>query len=77
MIATSVFIPVEISELILGITPFRVVIFVINVAAVIWLTWAKRLFGVRGGKSAAEAQTQEASLISVERAAVVPPGPAV
>lgn len=73
VIATSVFIPVEIRELILGITAFKVVIFVINVAAVVWLIWAKRLFGVRGGKSAAEAENEEASLIAVEKAAMLPP----
>ena len=77
VIATSVFIPVEIRELILGITPFKVTIFVINVAAVVWLIWAKHLFGVRGGKAAAEAENEEASLIVVEKAAVVPPGPRV
>lgn len=77
VIATSVFIPVEIRELILGITPFKVTIFVINVAAVVWLIWAKHLFGVRGGKAAAEAENEEASLIAVEKAAVVPPGPRV
>lgn len=73
VVATSVFIPVEIRELILGITPFKVTIFVINVAAVVWLIWAKRLFGVRGGKAAAEAENEEASLIAVERAAVLTP----
>ncbi len=77
VIATSVFIPIEIRELILGITTFKVVIFVINLAAVVWLIWAKRLFGVRGGKAAAEAENEEASLISVERAAMIPSEPQV
>lgn len=77
VVATSVFIPVEIRELILGITPFKVVIFLINLAAVVWLIWAKRLFGVRGGRAAAEAENEEASLIAVEKAAVLPHDPRV
>lgn len=71
VIATSAFIPVEIRELIIGISAFKVILFVINVAAVVWLIWAKRLFGVRGGKAAAEAETQEASLLAVERSALI------
>lgn len=71
VVATSLFIPIEIRELIEGVTTFKVVLFVINVAAVVWLVWAKRLFGIRGGKSAAEAEHQESALITVEQAAVV------
>jgi uncharacterized membrane protein (DUF2068 family) len=69
VIATSAFIPIEIRELIVGITPFKVTIFIINVAAVVWLIWAKRLFGVRGGRAAAETEVEEASFLAVEKAA--------
>jgi uncharacterized membrane protein (DUF2068 family) len=31
------------------VTAFRLGAFVINVAAVVWLLWSKRLFGLNGG----------------------------
>lgn len=49
LVATSLFVPVEIYELTLGVSPFKVVTLVINLAIVLYLLWAKRLFGIRGG----------------------------
>ncbi len=72
VIATSLFVPIEIRELLEGVTAFKVILFSINIAAVLWLIWAKRLFGFRGGKAAAEAEHEEAALINVEKAAVIP-----
>ncbi len=69
-VATSAFIPLEIYELIEHLTAFKVVLLLINVAAVAWLVWAKRLFGVRGGVAALQAESEEASLVAVERAAM-------
>jgi len=40
-------------------------------AAVVWLVVAKRLFGVRGGLAAERAESEEVSLLTVERAAEV------
>ena len=48
-IATIVFIPYEVDELIKGISVLKVLTFVINVAIAAYLLWAKRLFGLRGG----------------------------
>ncbi|MFD3704147.1 DUF2127 domain-containing protein [Nocardia sp. NPDC058658] len=70
VIATSVFLPLEIYELIERVTVFKVVALLVNLAAVVWLVWRKRLFGVRGGWAAYHREHSEASLLSVERAAV-------
>jgi uncharacterized membrane protein (DUF2068 family) len=48
-IATVVFLPFEIYELTERVSPLKVIGFVINLAVVIYLIYAKRLFGVRGG----------------------------
>ena len=67
------FIPIEIRELADGISAFKGILFIINVATVIWLIYTKRLFGVRGGKTAAEADNEEAAIVNIEQAAVVSP----
>ena len=41
---------------------------VINVIAVVWLLWSKRLFGLNGGATAYWAEHHTESLMSVERA---------
>jgi hypothetical protein len=46
-----------------------VVVLLINVAAVVYLVWSKRLFGIRGGHAAYEASLHEVSLLEVEQAA--------
>jgi uncharacterized membrane protein (DUF2068 family) len=57
-IATSVFLPLEVYELANHLTAFKVIAFVLNVAVVIYLLWAKRLFGIRGGAAAEERQRE-------------------
>jgi len=69
VVATSVFLPLEISELVKGITMTRVVTFSINVAAVTYLLVSKRLFGLRGGRKAYEQERHGEQLLDVERAA--------
>ena len=69
-VGTSVFLPLEVHELLNRVTVIRVGAFVINVAAVLYLVITKRLFGVRGGKAAFEAERHSASLLEVETAAV-------
>lgn len=69
--ATALFVPLEVKDLIDKITWLRIVAFVINVAALVYLIVAKRLFGVRGGARAAEAASKEESLLEVESAADV------
>jgi uncharacterized membrane protein (DUF2068 family) len=49
LVATTLLVPFEIYELTLGISVFKVITLVINVAIVVYLLFAKRLFGLRGG----------------------------
>jgi uncharacterized membrane protein (DUF2068 family) len=53
-IATTALLPLEIYELTRTVSPFKVFAFIINVAIVIYLLFAKRLFGLRGGAAAEE-----------------------
>jgi uncharacterized membrane protein (DUF2068 family) len=69
VVATSVFLPLEIHELLNRVTVLRVLAFTVNIAAVAWLLWSKRLFGLRGGGAAYHAEHAEESLLTVERAA--------
>jgi uncharacterized membrane protein (DUF2068 family) len=70
VIATSVFLPLEIYDLSKGITMTRMVTFGINIAAVIYLVVSKRLFGVRGGRKAYDEERRGEQLLDVERAAM-------
>lgn len=70
VIGTSAFIPLEIYELLEKVTWLRVAAFVVNVVAVIYLVTSKRLFAVRGGHAAFEAERHGESLLEVERAAL-------
>lgn len=63
VIVTSVFIPLEIYELLHHVTVFKAAALIINLAAVIWLIWRKRLFGVRGGDAANRAQHEAVDLL--------------
>jgi uncharacterized membrane protein (DUF2068 family) len=72
VVATSLFLPIEVYELTEKITVTRVGALVINIAAVLYLLLSKRLFGLRGGHAAHEAERHETSLLEVERAAVDP-----
>jgi uncharacterized membrane protein (DUF2068 family) len=53
-VVTASLLPLEIYELANKLSPFKVVAFVINVAVVAYLLFAKRLFGVNGGAKAEE-----------------------
>jgi uncharacterized membrane protein (DUF2068 family) len=69
VIGTSIFIPLEVYELIDGATWLKVVAFFVNIAAVFYLVWSKRLFGARGGHAAFEAERHAESLLEVEHSA--------
>lgn len=70
VIATSVFLPLEIYELTEKVTALRAIMLLVNIAAVVWLLWSKRLFGLNGGGKAYHAEHSAESLLTVERAAV-------
>ena len=69
VVATSVFLPLEIYELTERVTSVRISALIINVAAVIYLIVAKRLFGTRGGAAAAQRERRSLSLLELEQAA--------
>ena len=76
MVATSIFLPWEVWELAWGhITWLKVAALVINLLLVIYLAWTKRLFGIRGGKTAYEAGLRSESVIEVEQAALAAASP--
>ena len=68
VVATAMFIPYEVYELIHTVTPTKIVAFLINVVAVVYLIVAKRLFGVRGGTAAYERELEGESLLEVRAA---------
>jgi len=54
-VVTASLLPFEIYELTTKLTPLKIVAFVVNVAVVVYLLVAKRLFGFNGGHAAEEA----------------------
>jgi uncharacterized membrane protein (DUF2068 family) len=54
-IVTASLLPFEIYELANKLSPFKIVAFLINIAVVVYLLIAKRLFGFNGGRAAEEA----------------------
>jgi uncharacterized membrane protein (DUF2068 family) len=76
VVGTSVFIPLEVYELTENISWLKIVVLLINIAAVLYLLINKRLFGIRGGGKAYEAHLHEESLLEVEASsAATPDGP--
>jgi hypothetical protein len=70
LVATSVFIPLELYELARGVSPFKVIALVVNLAVIAYLLFAKRLFGIRGGGAAEEAlRARDTGWASLERTA--------
>jgi uncharacterized membrane protein (DUF2068 family) len=67
VVATSLFLPLEAYELTEKVTWLRVVALLVNLAAVVYLLVSKRLFGIRGGGKADEAERHEQSLLEVTR----------
>ncbi len=67
VVATAIFLPLEVYELTEKVTVLRAAVLVLNVAAVVYLLLAKRLFGLRGGHAAYIAELHQDSLLEVER----------
>jgi uncharacterized membrane protein (DUF2068 family) len=74
VVGTSAFVPFEVYELTHHVTWLKVVALVVNLAAVVYLVWTKRLFGVRGGHAAFVAERDAMSLLEVEAAALTVDG---
>ncbi len=56
-LVTASLLPLEVYEIVNRATVFKLIAFVINVAVVVYLLRAKRLFGIRGGVAAEAAET--------------------
>ncbi|MGH8861198.1 MAG: DUF2127 domain-containing protein [Jatrophihabitantaceae bacterium] len=69
VVGTTLFIPLEVYELTDKISWLKVVVLLVNVAAVLYLLFSKRLFGIRGGGKAYEQALHEVSLLEVEESA--------
>ena len=72
VVATASLLPIEVLELTRHATPLKAAGFVVNVAVVVYLVVAKRLFGVRGGRARYERELQGQSLLEVEAAGARP-----
>lgn len=74
-VATTVLLPLEVYELVRAVSALKALTFVLNLAIVIYLLFAKRLFGLRGGGRAEEEERRQTSgWEAIERA--TPPAPA-
>jgi uncharacterized membrane protein (DUF2068 family) len=58
LIATALFIPLEVYEIVHKGSPLKVIALIVNIAVVAYLLVAKRLFGIRGGAAAEHAQRE-------------------
>ncbi len=68
-VATTALVPFEVYELTNGVSVFKLIALVINLAVVIYLLLAKRLFGLRGGHAAEHARrAQTSGWPAIERA---------
>jgi uncharacterized membrane protein (DUF2068 family) len=75
-LVTASLLPFEIYEIVTRTTALKVIAFVINVVVVIYLLFAKRLFGLRGGAAADAAEGElDQGWEALERTAP-PPAPA-
>ncbi len=72
-VATIVFIPIEVAELVRSVTVLKLLTFAINVAIALYLLLAKRLFGLRGGHRAVVALREaDGGWRGIELATVAP-----
>ena len=68
-VATILLVPFEVYELTNGVSAFKVITLIINLAIVVYLLLAKRLFGLRGGHKVVIAQRKElGGWVAIERA---------
>ena len=75
-LVTTSLLPLEIYEIVNRPTVFKILAFVVNVAIVIYLLLAKRLFGLRGGAVAGEAESErDRGWEALER--TTPPNPSL
>jgi uncharacterized membrane protein (DUF2068 family) len=67
-LATAILLPLEVYELIDRASVLKIIGFIINLAVAIYLIWAKRLFGLRGGGAVDERRREaDVSWEAIER----------
>jgi uncharacterized membrane protein (DUF2068 family) len=69
-VATAMFIPIEVYELTEHVTVLKALAILVNVAAVGYLVFKGRLFGVRGGHPAYLAEVRDSTLLAEELQAI-------
>ncbi len=68
-VSTTILLPLEIYEIVNRASALKIIGFIINVAVVVYLLFAKRLFGLRGGGAADEAaRARDVSWKAIEQA---------
>jgi uncharacterized membrane protein (DUF2068 family) len=72
LVATGLLLPLEVYEIVNRVSVLKLIGFAINLAIVIYLVYAKRLFGVRGGGAVDEAR-RAASMSWEEIESTTPP----
>ena len=60
-VATTALLPLEVYELTRRLSPLKLITLVVNIAVVVYLLLAKRLFGLRGGAQAERAERERDS----------------
>ncbi len=60
-VAVAAFIPLEVYELSNSVSVLKLVAFIINILVLVYLLFAKRLFGLRGGHAAEQERTEASS----------------
>jgi uncharacterized membrane protein (DUF2068 family) len=53
-VATTLFVPLEVDELVTSVTTLKLLLLIVNLAVVLYLLLGKRLFGLRGGHAVDE-----------------------
>jgi uncharacterized membrane protein (DUF2068 family) len=74
-LATAGFLPFEINELRKRVTVVRLGALIVNIAILVYLVYAKRLFGVRGGAKADEEEMARAEVLKTPGREVTPSEP--
>jgi uncharacterized membrane protein (DUF2068 family) len=73
-LATAALVPLELYELTRRVSPFKVVAIIVNVAILVYLLLAKRLFGLRGGAAAERGERErDTGWQALERSSPWPP----
>jgi uncharacterized membrane protein (DUF2068 family) len=67
-VATTILLPLEVYEIVHRQSALKIIGFIVNVAVVVYLLYAKRLFGLRGGGTVDEAmRARDTSWEAIER----------